>query len=493
MSPLSKTTNNEPAIFVENLSVRYGEHAVVDSVSFSIESGKIAAIVGPNGSGKTTLMKAILGLVPSRGEIIVLGQHLHDVRSRVGYVPQRFTFDRDFPITVEEFLNLARSSKCASSRITTVVKEVGLTPLILHKHLGNLSGGQLQRILIAQAILHDPAILFLDEPAERVQDIRIGASAALQDKQKIAYAKLGEKAQEVWIFNADGTETMVARMPSISIAPKIEWSADGSFLSIQTPLRNGVSTWLIDATNGASIELPFSFQKDGWWDATADNRYYITTASGVSLFDLTRRTATPLPKGTVAATSDNDQFLLLQSTPQGLALAHHSILDPLGTRILAHLPFGSYRFLPAPSGIILLEEIGRHGLVLLTRFGDEARAGLHTTAVLWQWEPNGQRLLYSDGFDLHLYRPDRDEDTTITRQSRRITSLAWHPEGSAIIFMQEDGLYGMELDTRDILNTVKLETGDGFESLLVDNDGKNAYFIGTVNGVSGLFRRVLQK
>ncbi|MFH1089007.1 MAG: metal ABC transporter ATP-binding protein [Candidatus Uhrbacteria bacterium] len=165
MSPHLKTTNNEPAIFVENLSVRYGEHAVVDGVSFSIEQGKIAAIVGPNGSGKTTLMKAILGLVPSRGEIIVLGQHLHDVRSRVGYVPQRFTFDRDFPITVEEFLNLARSSKCASSRITTVIKEVGLTPLILHKHLGNLSGGQLQRILIAQAILHDPAILFLDEPA----------------------------------------------------------------------------------------------------------------------------------------------------------------------------------------------------------------------------------------------------------------------------------------------------------------------------------------
>jgi len=165
MSPHLKTTNNEPAIFVENLSVKYGEHAVVDNVSFSIEQGKIAAIVGPNGSGKTTLMKAILGLIPSRGEIIVLGQHLHDVRSRVGYVPQRFTFDRDFPITVEEFLNLARSSSCATSRITTVIKEVGLTPLVLHKQLGHLSGGQLQRILIAQAILHDPAILFLDEPA----------------------------------------------------------------------------------------------------------------------------------------------------------------------------------------------------------------------------------------------------------------------------------------------------------------------------------------
>jgi len=167
MSPLSKKTNNEifPAIFTENITVRFGEHAAVDNVSFSIEQGEIAAIVGPNGSGKTTLMKAILGLVPSRGEVLVLGQHLHDVRVRVGYVPQRFTFDRDFPITVEEFLRLAKREQCSNSRITTVIKEVGLTPLALSKRLGNLSGGQLQRVLIAQAILNDPAVLFLDEPA----------------------------------------------------------------------------------------------------------------------------------------------------------------------------------------------------------------------------------------------------------------------------------------------------------------------------------------
>ncbi|MFH1253317.1 MAG: metal ABC transporter ATP-binding protein [Candidatus Uhrbacteria bacterium] len=167
MSPLSKKINNEnqPAIFTEGVTVRFGEHAAVDNVSFSVERGEIAAIVGPNGSGKTTLMKAILGLVPSRGEILILGQHFHDVRHRVGYVPQRFTFDRDFPITVEEFLHLAKRNECSNSRIGTVIKEVGLTPLALRKRLGNLSGGQLQRVLIAQAILNDPAVLFLDEPA----------------------------------------------------------------------------------------------------------------------------------------------------------------------------------------------------------------------------------------------------------------------------------------------------------------------------------------
>jgi ABC-type Mn2+/Zn2+ transport system ATPase subunit len=166
MSPHCKTTNkNAPAIFTENLSVKFGEHAAVDGVSFSIETGTVAAIVGPNGSGKTTLMKALLGLISFTGEALIFGQHFHEVRGRVGYVPQRFSFDREFPITVEEFLRLAMGNGCPPSRISTVIKEVGLTPLIFHKRLGNLSGGQLQRVLIAQAILNDPAILFLDEPS----------------------------------------------------------------------------------------------------------------------------------------------------------------------------------------------------------------------------------------------------------------------------------------------------------------------------------------
>lgn len=180
MSPFSKNINNEnfPAVFAEGVTVRYSEHTVVDNVSFSICQGEIAAIVGPNGSGKTTLMKALLGLTPSRGEIMILGQHFHNTRHRVGYVPQRFTFDRDFPITVEEFLRLAKRNQCSNSRIGTVVKEVGLTPLVLRKRLGNLSGGQLQRILIAQAILNDPAILFLDEPSTGID---VAGETAIHD------------------------------------------------------------------------------------------------------------------------------------------------------------------------------------------------------------------------------------------------------------------------------------------------------------------------
>ncbi len=154
-----------PALAVEDCSVALGGVTVLDGVSFSVGQGEVAAIIGPNGSGKTTLMRAILGLAPTTGGTIrIFGKHLHAVRDLIGYVPQRFDFDHDFPITVREFLDLARHPHCPVSRIAEKIKEVGLPSRVLDQQLGSLSGGQLQRTLIAQAILNNPSILFLDEP-----------------------------------------------------------------------------------------------------------------------------------------------------------------------------------------------------------------------------------------------------------------------------------------------------------------------------------------
>lgn len=155
-----------PAIEVRNVSVAYGRTVAIDDVSFEIPQGTVTAIIGPNGSGKTTLLKAILGLVPLQyGEIRLFGKHLHMMREAVGYVPQKFDFDRDFPLTVREFLELALHKHSPESRIEEKILAVGLTPPALDKNLGSLSGGQLQRVLIAQATLNNPSILFLDEPA----------------------------------------------------------------------------------------------------------------------------------------------------------------------------------------------------------------------------------------------------------------------------------------------------------------------------------------
>ena len=80
------------------------------------------------------------------------------MRDHVGYVPQRFDFDRGFPIMVGEFLDLARHTHCPASRLAAKLKEVGLSPTIATERLGNLSGGQMQRVLIAQAILNDTPV-----------------------------------------------------------------------------------------------------------------------------------------------------------------------------------------------------------------------------------------------------------------------------------------------------------------------------------------------
>ncbi|MBI4193189.1 MAG: metal ABC transporter ATP-binding protein [Candidatus Colwellbacteria bacterium] len=156
-----------PAISAANVSFSYDASPVLADVSFSIPAGSLAAIVGPNGSGKTTLLKILLGfLTPTGGEVRIAGTTPKGARGLVGYVPQRFGFDRNFPITVSEFLTVSCPS-CTEEKI-----EENLTHLdvkgIAHRQLGTLSGGQLQRVLIVRAMLSDPAILYLDEPSSGI-------------------------------------------------------------------------------------------------------------------------------------------------------------------------------------------------------------------------------------------------------------------------------------------------------------------------------------
>ena len=159
-----KTNKTSPMIHVKNLSVVYGHQTILSHVSFDVKHGEIAAVIGPNGSGKTTLIRAMLGLIPSEGEVLIDGEHPSHVRAHVGYVPQRFRFDPNFPITVKEYLDLPRPH-VHKREYSQKLKDVGLEASILHKPLGSLSGGQLQRVLIAQATIHHPSLLILDEPS----------------------------------------------------------------------------------------------------------------------------------------------------------------------------------------------------------------------------------------------------------------------------------------------------------------------------------------
>lgn len=148
-------------IHTENLSVSFNQNQVLKNINIDIEQGQIVAIIGPNGSGKSTLLKAILGLIPYQGKITVFDQPIAKIINKIGYVPQKFEFDKTFPLTIREFLEISKKN-ISDKEISHVLNEVEMS--IHQKQLiGQLSGGQLQRILIARALLKKPKILFLDE------------------------------------------------------------------------------------------------------------------------------------------------------------------------------------------------------------------------------------------------------------------------------------------------------------------------------------------
>jgi zinc transport system ATP-binding protein len=174
---------SEPAFALEDVWFAYGEVPVLEGVSLAVEPRDYLAVLGPNGSGKTTLVKLLLGLLrPSRGRIRVLGTDPVRARGRVGYVPQRASFDLDFPIRVVDVVRMGRLARAglgrrlAAADHAAVARALATVELeaLAGRPIGALSGGQLQRVLIARALALEPELLLLDEPTASL-DERIGS------------------------------------------------------------------------------------------------------------------------------------------------------------------------------------------------------------------------------------------------------------------------------------------------------------------------------
>jgi len=153
---------------VSGLNVVFDNHTILSDVSFEVGRDDTLAIIGPNGAGKSVLFRALLDLIPFTGKI----EWAKDVR--IGYVPQKLSIAKDIPLTVNEFLHFKESNKDV---IYKVLESVGFLKEAEHIHndkrvletrMGALSGGELQRVLIAYALLGDPNVLLFDEPTAGV-------------------------------------------------------------------------------------------------------------------------------------------------------------------------------------------------------------------------------------------------------------------------------------------------------------------------------------
>jgi len=156
----------DPLLSVTNLTVAFGSHAIVEDLSFKVNQGDGVAIIGPNGAGKTVLLKALLGLIPYRGEI------RWSQRVRLGYVPQKIVADRQLPLSARDFLSAkVRFLKLPGNELERVSTELSLTEQLLDANVGTLSGGQFQKVLIAFALLGGPNVLLVDEPTASLDEL----------------------------------------------------------------------------------------------------------------------------------------------------------------------------------------------------------------------------------------------------------------------------------------------------------------------------------
>jgi len=183
------SSHAERLIELDGVDVQLGNNSVLRSITLHVTKGEYVGLIGKNGSGKTTLMRVILGLIkPSSGTVKIFGQlPKRGILNKIGYTPQMQFIEREFPATVEDIVALGLHqeigpfgtiSDAQSVKIRLALHKVKMEEYI-HRPIGHLSGGEQQKVLLAQALVREPDILLLDEPTSALDHFIIEDFLAL--------------------------------------------------------------------------------------------------------------------------------------------------------------------------------------------------------------------------------------------------------------------------------------------------------------------------
>lgn len=193
----------------ENITAAYSQQIAVDHVSFEVTQPTIVGLLGPNGAGKSTFLKAALGLIPATGSVTYKGESLKKNQQEVAYVEQKSAIDYTFPITVAEVVSLGvyphlkpwASMKKYWGKVMDALKAVDMQDFA-KRQIGELSGGQFQRVLLARTLVQDASLIFLDEPF-------VGIDATSEQIIMGLLRKLKENGKTIFIVHHDLSKVSV--------------------------------------------------------------------------------------------------------------------------------------------------------------------------------------------------------------------------------------------------------------------------------------------
>jgi hypothetical protein len=380
-----------------------------------------------------------------------------------------------------------------SPRTPTVFKNlIPGSHTIRVEHTGYTSWEKTLEIKSRATTFADDITLFsLSLPNRFLALTKDSAVTVHRESGSIAHLKRDEEWTEVWVEQADG-ERLVSRLPLAPGMPvTMEWSADGGALALRSEHNNRTEILLVSLIDGASLPVTelYPGMITGWWDPRVEGRYFVQDELGVWDVSFPDGKSPILHEDAQRLTLDNGEYVTLQSVADRTAVSVQQATS-IGS-LLTYLPRGNYAFADAPRWLSLLVEPTRQEIIIIDR-GQSEPIRLTAQAIAWRWDKSKDRLLYTDGYELHLYDRRTRTDETLTRVSDPIIDVAWDIHGNAVFYAQQTTVSSVELDRRDQRNTAVLVHADTIKHLWTSPEGTTLFVEGTINGSYGIWNKELE-
>ena len=337
------------------------------------------------------------------------------------------------------------------------------------------------------------AVLFLDGTPTQSVDAPNVLTAVPFDSSTFAYLVNNPNTKGIELFVHDSgflQDRSLLKLQTHSNATyTLSWSTDGQYLLLDELSTKNVYT-LINVQSATVVPLPIPSLTEARFDVGSNHTVLYRTGTELHAFGIDADAS--FPKKFVAddVQHKDGKLIAVQSKDQSIV----SYIDSSNVAsIIAYLPLGTYRFVSAPSSLIMLEETTRHHLILLDPSRQQPLL-FNEEATLFEWSTDQNRLAFSNTFDTKVFSLDSGQIDTITRFSDPLTTLSWYPLGDELIYSQGTHTYALELDRRDVRNVIDLIQNFSVEAIWISKDGSKLNFLGNKNGTAPtVYERILQK